>query len=63
MAAHNRPIPPHPTTSGRIVGRSENMFNISGNKYRLIARVNYRTQKVFILQIMTHHEYSKGDWK
>jgi mRNA interferase HigB len=44
------------------VGR-RTVFNIAGNKYRLIARVNYRTQKVFILHIMTHDEYSKGDWK
>jgi mRNA interferase HigB len=44
------------------VGR-RTVFNIGGNKYSLIARVNYRTQKVFILHIMTHEEYSKGDWK
>jgi len=44
------------------VGR-RTVFNIAGNKYRLIARVNYQTQKVFILHIMTHDEYSKGDWK
>jgi mRNA-degrading endonuclease HigB of HigAB toxin-antitoxin module len=29
----------------------------------LIARVNYRTKRVFILFIFTHAEYSKGDWK
>ena len=39
------------------------VFNISGNKYGLIARVNYRTQRVFILQIMKHTEYEKGQWK
>lgn len=44
------------------VGR-RTVFNIAGNKYRLIARVNCQTQKVFILHIMTHDEYSKGDWK
>jgi mRNA interferase HigB len=44
------------------VGR-RTVFNVSGNKYRLIARVNYKTQKVFILRIMTHEEYSKEDWK
>jgi mRNA interferase HigB len=44
------------------VGR-RTVFNIAGNKYRLIARVNYRTQKVFVLHIVTHDEYSKGDWK
>lgn len=45
-----------------IVGR-RTVFNIHGNDYRLIARVNYRTKRVFILEIITHIEYSKGDWK
>ena len=45
-----------------IVGR-RTVFNIHGNDYRLIARINYRTKRVFILYILTHVEYSKGDWK
>ena len=45
-----------------IVGR-RTVFNIHGNDYRLIARVNYQTRRVFILHILTHVEYSKGDWK
>ena len=45
-----------------IVGR-RTVFNIHGNNYRLITRINYRTQRVFILYILTHVEYSKGDWK
>ena len=44
------------------VGR-RTVFNIAGNKYRLIGRVNYQTQKVFILRIMKHAEYLKGEWK
>jgi mRNA interferase HigB len=45
-----------------VVGR-RTVFNIHGNDYRLIARVNYKTKRIFILQILTHREYSKGDWK
>lgn len=45
-----------------IVGR-RTVFNIHGNDYRLIARVNYKTKRVFILYILTHAEYTKGDWK
>jgi mRNA interferase HigB len=45
-----------------VVGR-RTVFNIHGNAYRLIARVNYRTRKVFVLYILTHTEYAKGDWK
>jgi mRNA interferase HigB len=45
-----------------IVGR-RTVFNIKGNKYRLIARVNFRAQRVFILKILTHAEYAKGRWR
>jgi mRNA interferase HigB len=45
-----------------IVGR-RTVFNIHGNDYRLIARVNFRTHRVFILHILTHSAYNKGDWK
>lgn len=44
------------------VGR-RTVFNIGGNKYRLIARVNYRTARAFVLHIMTHDEYDRGEWK
>jgi len=45
-----------------VVGR-RTVFNIHGNDYRLIARVNYETKRVFILHILTHAGYTKGDWK
>ncbi len=48
--------------SADVVGR-RTVFNIRGNKYRLIARVNYTTQRVFVLHIMTHEEHNEGDWK
>lgn len=39
------------------------IFNIGGNKYRLIAFVDYTYQKVFIRHVLTHAEYDKNDWK
>jgi mRNA interferase HigB len=39
------------------------VFNIGGNKYRLVARVLYPIQKVFILTVMTHKEYDRDTWK
>ncbi len=39
------------------------VFNIGGNKYRLIARIRYATQKVFVLKVMTHSEYDEDKWK
>lgn len=44
------------------VGR-RTVFNISGNRFRLIARINYRIQAVYVLFVLTHAEYDRGDWK
>jgi mRNA interferase HigB len=45
-----------------LVGR-RTVFNIAGNRYRLIARVNYISQTVFVLHVLTHSDYDKGAWK
>jgi len=45
-----------------LVGR-RTVFNIAGNKYRLVARVNYQTHRVFVLYLLTHAEYDRGGWK
>ena len=39
------------------------VFDIGGNKYRLIAFVHYRAKAVYIKHVLTHREYDKGDWK
>jgi mRNA interferase HigB len=39
------------------------VFNIKGNQFRLICRINYRTKKVFVRHVLTHKEYDKGAWK
>ncbi|MFN8490372.1 MAG: type II toxin-antitoxin system HigB family toxin [Caldilineaceae bacterium] len=39
------------------------VFNISGNHYRLIARIEYEQQKVFIRAVLTHAEYDREGWK
>ena len=44
------------------VGR-HTVFNMRGNKYRLIARIVYRSQTLFIVAILTHEEYDLGKWK
>ena len=48
--------------SADVVG-DRTVFNIKGNRYRLIARVNYRSRLVFVLFILTHSEYDKEKWK
>lgn len=39
------------------------VFNIGGNKYRLIAAVHYNRGKVYIREVLTYAEYDRGDWK
>jgi mRNA interferase HigB len=37
------------------------IFNIGGNKYRLLTEIFYRLKRVNILRVGTHREYDK--WK
>ena len=39
------------------------VFNISGNKYRLIAAIHYNRRKVYIRAVLTHAEYDEQRWK
>lgn len=39
------------------------VFNIGGNKYRLVTRALYASQKVFVLKVMTHKKYDEATWK
>lgn len=48
--------------SASLVGNCV-VFNIGGNKYRLVTRILYPSQKVFILKCMTHAEYDEDKWK
>ena len=49
-------------SSADLVGR-HTVFNIKGNKYRLITRIVYRTQTLFVISVLTHEEYDLGKWK
>jgi mRNA interferase HigB len=37
------------------------VFNIGGNKYRLVVAVHYRGQRVYVRFIGTHKEYDRID--
>ena len=39
------------------------VFNIGGNKYRLIASIHFNRGKVYVWHVMTHAEYDRGAWK
>ncbi len=39
------------------------VFNIKGDKYRLIVKIEYRWQMIFVKHVLSHAEYDKGAWK
>ena len=39
------------------------VFNIGGNKYRLVAGIHFATRRLYVKAVLTHREYDKGDWK
>ncbi|HQI05890.1 MAG TPA: type II toxin-antitoxin system HigB family toxin [bacterium] len=45
--------------SADAVGENRIVFNIKGNKYRLIVKFDYIRQKGFVRFIGTHDEYNK----
>ena len=49
---------PHADQVGKFT-----VFNIGGNKYRLIAVIHYNRGKVFVRHVLTHAEYDEGNWK
>jgi mRNA interferase HigB len=49
---------PHADAVGKCT-----VFNIHGNRYRLIARVNYEHRTIYIRDILTHKEYDEEGWK
>lgn len=47
--------------SASIVGNNRVVFNMHGNKYRLIVKINYFAKVVYIRFIGTHKQYDKID--
>lgn len=45
--------------SGTII----TVFNVRGNQYRLISHVDYRLQVVMVLELLTHTQYDRQQWK
>jgi mRNA interferase HigB len=54
---------PHADGVSTKRGGTLTVFNIAGNKYRLIARIRYDYQLINVRSLLTHQEYDRGDWK
>ena len=39
------------------------VFNIAGNKYRLITSIHFNRGKVYIRDVLTHQAYDRGGWR
>ena len=39
------------------------VFNIGGNKYRLVAAIAFQAGLMWVKAVLTHSEYDKGAWK
>lgn len=39
------------------------VFNIGGNRVRLIAAIHYNRRRLYIRAVLTHAEYDEGKWK
>jgi len=39
------------------------VFNVGGNKVRLVAAIHYNRNRIYIRGVLTHEEYDRGKWK
>jgi mRNA interferase HigB len=39
------------------------VFNVGGNKFRLVVVAHFDRGKLYVRKVMTHAEYSKDQWK
>jgi mRNA interferase HigB len=51
----------HQYASASVLKDSRLVFNIAGNKYRLVVKVHYQARIVFIRFIGTHKQYDEID--
>jgi len=53
-----RAVFPHADKVGKFT-----VFNVGGNKVRIVAAIHYNRGKVYIRHVLTHGEYDRGTWK
>lgn len=58
-----RRVYPHADGVTTHYGGTLTVFNICGNKYRLIVRIRYDWELINIRCVLTHAAYDRGTWK
>ncbi len=53
-----REVYPQADQAGRCT-----VFNVAGNKFRLVVVIHFNRRKVYIRHVMTHRVYDRGEWK
>ena len=55
---------PYPSAEAVRVGKETyTVFNIRGNRFRLIVNITYPSQTIFVKYFLTHAEYDRDQWK
>jgi len=44
-------------------GSTVTVLNLGGNNWRVLTAIHYNRQTIYILEILTHAEYSREKWK
>jgi mRNA interferase HigB len=39
------------------------VFNIGGNKFRLVVNIDFPAGRVYVREVLTHAEYGKNRWR
>ncbi|MCE5231595.1 type II toxin-antitoxin system HigB family toxin [bacterium] len=55
----------YPSADAVVVksGRTVTVFNIAGNKSRLLVALHYNRGRAYVLDMLSHAEYDRGNWK
>jgi mRNA interferase HigB len=47
----------------RVRNDNYTLFNICGNKFRLVVLIAYEKGRIFVKDFLTHRDYSSNNWK
>lgn len=39
------------------------IFDVGGNRYRIVAVIHYDKQRMYVRQVVTHAEYDRNHWR